>query len=79
MSCSAWRSAAGCAALPARRTGRYTEARLTEAGHTKVVDCGPGYVRVVRSLVIDALTPAQHAQLSDIGGEIVNQLDQAAS
>ena len=64
---------------PCPTDGRYTEARLTEAGHTKATDSGPGYVRVVRSLVIDALTPAQHAQLSDISGEIINQLDQAAS
>jgi DNA-binding MarR family transcriptional regulator len=64
---------------PSPSDGRYTEARLTDAGYNKVVDSGPGYVRVVRSLVIDALTPAQHAQLSEISGEIINQLDQAAS
>ena len=64
---------------PCPTDGRYTEARLTEAGHTKAIESGPGYVRVVRSLVIDALTPDQHAQLSDISGEIINQLDQAAS
>ena len=64
---------------PCPSDGRYTEARLTEAGHSKVTESGPGYVRVVRNLVIDALTPDQHAQLSDISGEIINQLDQAAS
>jgi DNA-binding MarR family transcriptional regulator len=64
---------------PCPSDGRYTEARLTETGYNKVVDSGPGYVRVVRALVIDALTPAQHAQLSGISGEIINQLDQAAS
>jgi len=64
---------------PCPTDGRYTEARLTEDGYAKVTASAPGYVRVVRSLVIDALTPAQHAQLIDISGEIINQLDQAAS
>lgn len=64
---------------PCPTDGRYTEARLSESGYAKAVESGAGYVRVVRSLVIDALTPAQHAQLADITGEIINQLDQAAS
>jgi DNA-binding MarR family transcriptional regulator len=64
---------------PCPTDGRYTEARLTEAGYSKAVESAAGYVRVVRTLVVDALTPAQHAQLADIAGEIINQLDQAAS
>jgi DNA-binding MarR family transcriptional regulator len=64
---------------PSPSDGRYTEARLTETGYAKVTDSGPGYIRVVRSLVIDALTPDQQAQLTNITSEIINQLDQAAS
>ncbi len=43
--------------------GRYTLARLTDAGHSKVVDSAPGHVEQVRALVFDPLSAAQQRQL----------------
>jgi len=45
--------------------GRYTKAILTECGMTKVEESAPGHVRVVRDLVIDALSPVQLRQLHE--------------
>ncbi|MDQ1628049.1 MAG: hypothetical protein QOI54_1793 [Actinomycetota bacterium] len=39
--------------------GRYTNAILTEAGYTLLVASAPGHVARVRSLVVDALSPAE--------------------
>jgi DNA-binding MarR family transcriptional regulator len=54
--------------------GRYTNAVLTDAGWAKVVAAAPGHVDAVRDLVIDALTPAQLAQLRDIGRRILGRI-----
>ncbi|MGY1754879.1 MarR family winged helix-turn-helix transcriptional regulator [Blastococcus sp. SYSU D01042] len=43
--------------------GRRVEARLTEAGMTKLEAMAPGHVREARRLVVDVLTPAQLAAL----------------
>ncbi len=45
--------------------GRRVEARLTDAGFTKLEAAAPGHVREVRRLVVDVLTPAQFAALGE--------------
>jgi DNA-binding MarR family transcriptional regulator len=55
--------------------GRATNAVLTDAGHAKVVATAPGHVATVRSLVFDALTPAQRSQLQTIGDRILGQVN----
>ena len=55
--------------------GRAINARLTEAGWAKLRDTAPGHVATVREHVIDALTPEQVEQLSDIAGAILQRLD----
>jgi DNA-binding MarR family transcriptional regulator len=64
---------------PCATDGRYTEARLTDEGQTKVSAAASDYVRAVRDLVMDSLSPAQHAALHDISTTILQRLDQAAS
>src|SRR5512133_3424900 len=59
---------------PCADDGRATEAVLTDAGWTKVVATAPGHVAAVRSLVFDALTPAQRGQLRTIGDRILGQV-----
>lgn len=54
---------------------RATNAVLTEAGWTKIVHAAPGHVATVRALVIDALTPAEQAQLSRISERLLARLD----
>jgi DNA-binding MarR family transcriptional regulator len=55
--------------------GRYTLARLTDAGWDKVVATAPGHVEAVRGFVFDPLTKAQHRQLRDIGRRIMRAID----
>lgn len=54
--------------------GRYTVARLTEAGWDAVVAAAPGHVQHVRRLIFDALTPTQVRQLAEIGRTIDDRL-----
>ena len=54
---------------------RATNAVLTEAGWAKVVHAAPGHVATVRELVIDALTPAQQAQLARVSERLLARLD----
>jgi DNA-binding MarR family transcriptional regulator len=54
--------------------GRFTNARLTEAGLAKVVASAPGHVEAVRSMVIDALSPEQLGDLGLIATEILAKL-----
>jgi DNA-binding MarR family transcriptional regulator len=56
--------------------GRATDATLTEAGMAKVVEAAPHHVRVVRELVIDAITPAQLRQLGTAGVKVGQRIDQ---
>lgn len=54
---------------------RATNARLTDAGWETVVATAPGHVAHVRDRVIDALTPAQVAQLAEIAGAVLDRID----
>jgi DNA-binding MarR family transcriptional regulator len=54
---------------------RATNVTLTEAGWQKVVAAAPGHVEAVRRFVIDALTPKQVAQLSEISAALLSRLD----
>jgi DNA-binding MarR family transcriptional regulator len=55
--------------------GRAINARLTEAGWAKLRETAPGHVATVREHVIDALTPEQIGQLSDIAEALLQRLD----
>lgn len=59
--------------------GRYTNAILTDEGHEKAVASAPGHVRVVRALVIDALSPTQIDSLREIGEAIRSRITADAS
>src|SRR6478609_9812507 len=61
--------------FPCPEDGRATNARLTEAGWTKVVETAPGHVATVRRNVIDALTPKQVEQLAAIAEAILERID----
>ena len=61
--------------LPCLEDRRATNARLTEAGMTKIEAAAPGHVANVREHVIDALTPAQVEQLGDIADALLARLD----
>jgi DNA-binding MarR family transcriptional regulator len=54
---------------------RATNARLTGDGWAKVRRTAPGHVANVREHVIDALSPAQIAQLADITDAVLERLD----
>lgn len=49
---------------------------LTAAGWAKIQNAAPGHVRIVRELVIDALTPEQIDQLAEIAEQILGRLDE---
>jgi DNA-binding MarR family transcriptional regulator len=55
--------------------GRATNARLTEAGWQKLEETAPGHVATVREHVIDALSPEQIGQLTDIAEALLRKLD----
>jgi len=55
--------------------GRGYLAVLTDAGYRKVVETAPGHVDKVRSVVFDALTPEQIAQLDEISAIILARLN----
>ncbi|MCW2622176.1 MAG: MarR family transcriptional regulator [Frankiales bacterium] len=61
--------------IPCAEDGRATNARLTDAGWAAVVAAAPGHVLTVRRHVIDALTPEQIGQLSDLTGALLARLD----
>lgn len=54
---------------------RATNVVLTAAGWDKVVHAAPGHVSNVRALVVDALSPEQLAQLSEISTRLLDVLD----
>jgi DNA-binding MarR family transcriptional regulator len=60
---------------PCPSDGRATNARLTDAGWDKVRETAPGHLATVREHVIDALSPEQVAQLTDIAGALLERLD----
>ncbi|MHA6512878.1 MarR family winged helix-turn-helix transcriptional regulator [Tessaracoccus sp. Z1128] len=61
--------------FPCPDDARATNARLTEEGWQVVQGAAPGHVEAVRQYVIDALTPEQVGQLTDIADAIVQRLD----
>ena len=56
------------------RSGRLTNAVLTDAGWAKVVESAPAHVRAVRDVVIDALDPAELAQLKHAADLVLQRL-----
>lgn len=54
---------------------RAIEARLTPAGRAAVEAAAPGHVRMVRSLVIDPLNPAQVHELARICDSLLERID----
>jgi DNA-binding MarR family transcriptional regulator len=65
--------------FPCPEDRRATNARLTEQGWATVRESAPGHVETVREYVIDALTPEQVTQLSQISEAILRRLDPDAS
>lgn len=63
---------------PCPEDGRYTNAILTDEGHDKVASAAPGHVNAVRTLVLDALSPADLRHLRDLGHRILNHMDSDA-
>jgi DNA-binding MarR family transcriptional regulator len=61
--------------VPCPEDGRATNARLTPAGWTTVVETAPGHLDNVRAHVIDALTPRQITQLTAIAEAILTRID----
>ena len=61
--------------VPCPGDRRATNAVLTEAGWAKIVRAAPGHVASVREFVIDALTPAQLAQLGRVSELMLTRLD----
>ena len=62
---------------PCPEDGRYINASLTDDGYAKLVASAPGHVTMVRSVVVDALTPEQLDQLLEIGTRIAARIDQS--
>jgi hypothetical protein len=60
---------------PYEQDRRVTNATLTAAGWEKVVHAAPGHVATVRTLVIDALSSAQVAELSTICARLLSTID----
>jgi DNA-binding MarR family transcriptional regulator len=56
---------------------RATDVALTESGWQTVVAAAPGHVAHVRAVVLDALTPDQVTQLSEISTALLTRLDPA--
>ena len=65
--------------IPCPGDRRATNARLSEAGWEKVQQAAPGHVTFVQDHVIDALTPDQITQLTEITQAILRRLDPGAS
>ena len=61
--------------VPCPGDRRATNAVLTDAGWTKIVQAAPGHVAAVREFVIDALTPAQLTQLGLLSERMLARLD----
>ena len=60
---------------PSQTDARATDATLTDAGWETIVAAAPGHVSLVRKEVLDALTPEQVGQLSDICSAVLDRLD----
>ena len=55
--------------------GRATTVSVTAAGWEQVQVAAPRHVRVVRELVVDALTPEQFTQLGELATVLLDRLD----
>jgi DNA-binding MarR family transcriptional regulator len=64
---------------PLPSDGRLTIATLTESGYAKIVASAPDHVRLVRSLVVDALSERQLKQLAAITRQLNDQLALSAA
>ncbi|WP_336662408.1 MarR family winged helix-turn-helix transcriptional regulator [Leucobacter sp. USHLN154] len=60
---------------PCPEDRRATNVSLTDAGWQKVVATAPGHVNLVRSVIVDTLTPDELAQLSSISAKLLGKLD----
>lgn len=56
--------------------GRATQAVLTKSGLAKVVEAAPSHVRIVRQLVIDAISPTQLRQLGIASAKVGQRVDE---
>ena len=57
--------------------GHRVDARLTDAGHAKLVASAAGHAREARRLVVDALTAEQFAALGDAARGVISTIDPA--
>ena len=55
--------------------GRFTHAILTEDGFQTLAEAAPGHVALVRSLVVDVLSPEQLRRLGRDAGRIMARID----
>ncbi|MGY4979202.1 MarR family winged helix-turn-helix transcriptional regulator [Streptomyces sp. 900105755] len=60
---------------PDPTNGRYTQAILTDAGHTHLVEAAPGHVARVRDLVFDVLDSAELDNLRTAAKKISERID----
>jgi DNA-binding MarR family transcriptional regulator len=58
--------------------GRFTNAMLTKAGYAKLVSSAPAHVDTVRSLVVDALSPAELQLVGRASQRLLENLQTAA-
>jgi DNA-binding MarR family transcriptional regulator len=58
--------------------GRFTRATLTEEGLRTLAEAAPGHVALVRSLVIDVLSPEQLRRLGRDAERIMARIDTSA-
>jgi DNA-binding MarR family transcriptional regulator len=63
---------------PEPTDGRFTNAVLTEAGLQTLVEAAPGHVALVRSLVIDVLSPEQLRRLGRDADRIMTRIETSA-
>jgi DNA-binding MarR family transcriptional regulator len=63
---------------PEPTDGRFTNAVLTEAGFQTLVEAAPGHVALVRSLVIDVLSPEQLRRLGRDADRIMTRIETSA-
>ncbi len=65
--------------FPCPEDGRATNARLTATGRHPVEEAALGHVEHVRRNVIDALTPQQVGQLTEIADAVLARVDPAGA
>jgi DNA-binding MarR family transcriptional regulator len=63
---------------PEPTDGRFTNAVLTEEGFQTLAEAAPGHVALVRSLVIDMLSPEQLRRLGRDADRIMTRIDTSA-